>query len=455
MPERSRGKAHDAALTAREFDSLLSPLGPFESKPVLAAAVSGGSDSMALALLAAGWAKARNGRLVALVVDHRLRRGSTAEARRVRSWLQARGIACRVLTWTGRKPATGLQAAARAARYRLLSDWCRRNGVLHLMTAHTRDDQAETFLLRLERGSGPDGLAGMAAAAEGPDLRLIRPLLSIPKSRLQGTLRAHAQDWIEDPSNRNAAFARVAVRRLLAGPHALLDAEPIARAAETFGRLRRLLDETVSRWLARYAAVYPAAYITVDAGAFRAAAPEIARRALTRCLLCVSGHEHPPRGERLERLLAELRNGAFKSARTLGGCRIIPAGTGILICAEPARTSAMPLPRPVSDALWGRRFRVAVRSAEGGGLRLGALGAGGWSEIVQAEPQLRAHPVPHPARLALPALRSRGRIVSVPQLGFRRTARRGGPGLRVKAWQPANPLTGAGFWVAKRPSGII
>src|SRR5579863_9177854 len=149
------------ALSDTEFAETLDRLGPFERRPLIAVAVSGGADSMALALLADAWAKARRGRAVALTVDHRLRAESTAEARQVARWLRRHGIAHEILTWTAPRPRSGVQAAARAARYALLEDWCLRAHCLHLLTAHHRRDQVETFWLRLTRGSGLDGLAAM------------------------------------------------------------------------------------------------------------------------------------------------------------------------------------------------------------------------------------------------------------------------------------------------------
>ena len=169
-----------------ELDAALTAIGGFEPRPLLAVAASGGPDSLALAILADRWARERGGVAWALVVDHRLRPESAAEARQVAGWLSARAIPHTVLVWDGDKPATGIQEAARSARYRLLAEWCAERGCLHLLTAHHRDDQVETFLIRRRAKSGVDGLAGMSAVRELPHLRLVRPLLGIPKTRLRG-----------------------------------------------------------------------------------------------------------------------------------------------------------------------------------------------------------------------------------------------------------------------------
>ena len=168
------------------FAKTMARFGPFEPKPRLAVAVSGGADSLALALLADRWARAQGGRITAVTVDHALRPEAAAEARQVGRWLKAAKIRHVTLRWTppaplkklagGTRPAN-LQSAARDARYQLLTGWCRDHAVLHLLLAHHRDDQAETLLLRLARGSGLDGLAAMAPLVERASLRLLRPLL--------------------------------------------------------------------------------------------------------------------------------------------------------------------------------------------------------------------------------------------------------------------------------------
>ena len=161
------------AVSDADFRALMDRLGGFEKRPTVAVAVSGGADSMALAILANRWARQRRGKIVALTVDHGLRAGSRAEAKEAHRQLTSRGIDCMLLVWRGNKPKSGVQAAARDARYRLMAQWCRRHSVLHLLVAHHREDQAETILHRLARTSGVDGLAGMAAVHELPDIRLL------------------------------------------------------------------------------------------------------------------------------------------------------------------------------------------------------------------------------------------------------------------------------------------
>jgi tRNA(Ile)-lysidine synthase len=199
-------------LDAGAFTRLMAPFEPFETSPVLAVAVSGGRDSLALALLSHGWAAERAGRVVGLIVDHGLRAESTVEAAATRDVLARHGIEGAILTWSGAKPRGGLQAAARLARYRLLRDECRRRGILHLLLAHHAEDQAETVAMRLARRSGPDGLAGMAALVDQPEVRLLRPLLGVSRARLTATLLARGVQWLDDPSNVDPRFERARLR---------------------------------------------------------------------------------------------------------------------------------------------------------------------------------------------------------------------------------------------------
>ncbi|MBX6324145.1 MAG: tRNA lysidine(34) synthetase TilS, partial [Rhodospirillaceae bacterium] len=231
---------------------------------------------MVLCLLAKDWVETRQGRLTALIVDHALRPDSAREARQVAAWLRRRGLSAVVLRREGPRPAADVQAAARAARYRLLTQWCRNRGVLHLLLAHHREDQAETLLLRLARGSGLNGLAAMPAIAELDGVRLLRPLLGVPKARLKRTLEALGQPWIEDPSNQEPAYARVRLRRLspmLAAEG--LTAARLAATAERLGLARAALDRATAELLAGAAALRPEGYLVLGLEALAAAPVEL------------------------------------------------------------------------------------------------------------------------------------------------------------------------------------
>lgn len=426
----------------------MSRAGPFEPAPRLAIAVSGGADSMALAILADGWAKSRGGKVVALTVDHRLRRGSGAEARLVASRLRARRMEHHVLRRPGRRlprPESNLQAAARAARYGLLEGWCRRHGVLHLLLAHHLEDQAETVLLRLGRGSGVDGLAAMAGVSETPYLRLVRPLLSVPKERLRAVLAARRVNWIEDPSNRDPSYARVRVRQAATNLARLgLDAARLAATARNMARARAALEGDTAALVAGSAMVSPAGYCTLDRAGFEAASAELSLRALSRILMCVGGGEYPPRLHRLERVCGALRAGDA-SGRTLAGCRLLIAGDTVLVVREARAASQRLRISGRGEIVWDQRFRLVFRAPRQG-LTVAALGSEGWSQLAAEWPDLRNFPVPAPARATLPAIFDRRGVVLVPHLGYGRDLRGAASvGLASIEFAPPHPLAGAAF----------
>ncbi|HEX7967789.1 MAG TPA: tRNA lysidine(34) synthetase TilS, partial [Stellaceae bacterium] len=399
-------------LEAAEFAALMSAFDPFEPAPRIAVGVSGGADSLALALLADGWARARGGAVDALTVDHGLRPEAAREAAQVGAWLAARGIKHRVLVWAGPRPRRGVQAAARTARYGLLEGWCAEQGVLHLLLAHHRDDQAETLLLRLARGSGLDGLAGMAAVVEHAACRVLRPLLGVPRARLVAALEAAGQRWIDDPSNRNRAYARSRLRgRLAALDEPEVMAERLAAAAVRLGARRAAIERDVAALLARVAAIHPAGFLGFDATGLVAASEEVGLRALAAMLTMIGGGDHPPRLERLARLY-RLLPVELGGGRTLGGCRVLPRPGRVLVCREPAAVAPPVLAPPGATIAWDGRFRLRLPADAPRGLTLGAFGA---ARLEGADSVAAA------SRPSLPALRDKhGEVVAVPALGYER-----------------------------------
>lgn len=442
---REEGGA-EAPVSAAEFAALMAPFAPFEPAPHLAVAVSGGADSVALALLADTWARAQGGRITALTVDHRLRPESAAEAAQVGRWLAARGIAHCCLPREGPPPRGDVQAQARAARYRLLEAWCEAAGVLHLLTAHHREDQAETLLLRLARGSGLDGLAGMAAVAEHAACRVLRPLLGTPRARLRATLAAAGQAWIEDPSNRDPAYARSRLRAAAAALAAAgLTADRLAATAAQLARARAALEAQVAALLAAAVALHPAGFARLDAAALRRAPEEVGLRALAALVATIGGAEFPPRLERLVRLYRRLPDG-LAGGRTLGGCRLLPRRGGVLVCREPAAMAPPIAAVPGGRVHWDGRFVLSLPQHEPSlGFTLGALGSDARS-IARAAAKL-----PPAARPTLPALRDAIGLAAVPHLGYRRDGLAAGAAAALAGailfFRPTRPLARAGFTV--------
>lgn len=329
----------------------------FKAEPALVLAVSGGPDSVALMWLAARWRRglARGPQLTVVTVDHGLRPEAAREAREVRQLAAELGLPHRTLRWRGAKPKTGLPAAAREARYRLLAGAARTAGAGHVLTAHTRDDQAETLLMRLLRGSGLAGLSAMAPLSERDGLILARPLLDVPKSQLIATLRRAGIGFAEDPTNRDTAFTRPRLRALLP----LLAAEGgdsrnLARLAARLARANaavEVLADGAERFLRlRDRGDAPQAGVrSFEAAAFATLPEEVRLRLLLRAVNAL-GHEGPAELGKVEALLSALDHAIAASLRrratgrsvlkqTLAGALISLAGGRIHIAPAPARRS--------------------------------------------------------------------------------------------------------------------
>jgi tRNA(Ile)-lysidine synthase len=432
-PIHSPGQPIDAA----EFAAALDSLARFETRPFVAVATSGGPDSLALTILADRWARARGGEIRAVSVDHRLRPESGAELRLLGAWLRQRGIRHEILVWTGVKPTTGIEEAARTARYALLAAWCRAQGCLHLLLAHHREDQIETYLMRRRADSGPLGLAGMSAIRELAPCRLLRPLLGFPKARLAALLEAERQPWVADPSNRNPAFERA---RLRAQSRSAAEEERLSAEIRAHGRARRVRENERDRLLAGAVALHPAGFAVLDP-ALLMAVPEAAEGALAALVMTIGGGYYPPRRARLAHLREVLAAGGARG-HTLGGCRFVRRRGHILVLRELARAAEPVRLVPGASLLWDRRFLVGLPETAAGPVVISYLGAAGVVELGRRSGRPRP-PLPRLVLPVLPAARDEGGLACVPDLGYRR-AEAAKP---MFLFRPANPLSTAGFTV--------
>lgn len=372
MKEKRESRLSDGSegpVSAREAAALFADL---RATPALVLAVSGGPDSTALLLLAARWRASLTAgpKLLAVTVDHGLRPESAAEAAAVARLAQRLKVAHRILRWRGRKPQTGLQAAARAARYRLLAQAAREAGARHVLTAHTRDDQAETVLIRLARGSGLAGLAAMSRVAPLPadsplsakgEILLVRPLLDLPKGRLIATLKAARIAFAEDPSNRNVRFTRSRIRELMpALAQEGLTAARLSLFARRMSRANAAIERAVDEAYMELQTVFGPGPLVFDAVAFGRAPEEIALRVLGRAI-ARRGEEGPVELGKLEALYgeiaAQLGTNSPRLRRTLAGALITLEGDRLLVDRAPPRRAQR---APFTKRKGGRR-KVAGR----------------------------------------------------------------------------------------------
>lgn len=439
--------APDQPIGAAERDHLLRDV-----RLPVAVAVSGGADSTALMHLVAGWAGAR-GRaasvppgmppVLVVTVDHGLRAESAEEAAWVGRRAQQLGLAHTTLRWTGPKPRTGIQEAARAARYSLMCEHIASEPLARprqILLAHHLDDQAETVLMRLARGSGVDGLSGMRPVepriwlrlsypVEERAIELVRPLLSVPRRRLEATLRAAGGGWLEDPSNADVRYERVRLRAAVRERQALgLGTESLALTAHRLASARSAL-EAAQHKLARAAVdLNDGAWASIDSAVLAGAPEELAVRLLRTVIGAFGGQAKLPGRSQVEDLVQRLRgSGPAALARggmTLGGAVIEPGGGRKAARGHAARVVAVyrepgrrPLPKaelgPGQGVFWDRRFYFSLAPESRDPVRLEALGQTGFARLKRAYPNLRQLPLPATAAAALPAVWTGNRLLTV------------------------------------------
>ncbi len=407
------GPALEAALAA-------APEGP------IGVAVSGGGDSLALLMLM----QAAAGRPVAAVtVDHGLRPGSAGEAATVAALCAARGIPHSILRWDGWDRRGNLQARARQARRELIAGWARVRGIGAVALGHTLDDQAETVLMRLARGSGVDGLSGMRPAVAAEGLIWLRPLLGVRRAELRHWLEAQDLAWAEDPSNADARFDRVRARAALPALAALgLGPARLAATAKAMARARAALEQATAELAATCLADGGAGDLLLDPARLRAAPEELRLRLLAGALGWVSGALYRPRLVRLEAALAAVEADRVGHGLTLHGCVLRAHGGRIALRRELARVApAVPLAR----RRWDGRWQLEGTPPAGEGLSIGALGPGGLARVPSRPAGLARE-----ALVTTPAIWRDGVLVAAPlarpeaAFGFRRVSAVPPP------WQP-------------------
>ncbi len=324
----------------------------------IAVAVSGGPDSLALAVLLRDWARSEGRNLVALIVDHGLRPGSDVEADLVSARLSDASIANRILRWDGAKPSAGLQARAREARYGLMLDWCRGQGVGSLFVGHHADDQAATVAMRIARGSGIDGIGAMRPVVDLGGVRICRPLLSVAKSDLVAMLREQGLTWVEDPTNDDQRHERNRIDRELAehpggGQHRARLNRLATRAARASDALQLWTD----RIWADAAVSGVAGDVSLDLAVFRSVPEEIRLRLLLRAATQAGGIL--PGLEKAERAVARLDRQDVPRTLTLGHAIVRLSRKHLRVQREQRNLPLDDwLPGAAPSLFWDGRFRL-------------------------------------------------------------------------------------------------
>ena len=422
--------AHDASDLVND-KALRCRFGHLDGFARIYLAVSGGSDSAALMQLAAGWLACTTtdrDRVCVLTVNHGLREQSASEAQFVSGQAAALGLRHVTLDWAGEKPSTRIQEVARAARYRLMSQFAQKEGDADasvVVTAHTRDDQAETVLMRLGRGSGVDGLAAIPALTTMNGIAISRPLLDLSRQSLVDLLEARGVGWIADPSNDQTRFERIRLRQAKPERAALgLSDKALARTAARMARAQTALDAIVDRTIRREMA--DARY--TDFGVFewtercRALEAEFAVRLLRRYVQVAAGQTTPPALGQIEAIHAQLQRPGFAGA-TVHGCRLTSFqaddGGRLVLVREAGRE---PLPRAAftfaGPQLWDNRFLIEPVRPQKRCLTIGPLDGPAQRQLRQQDDITIRADLPPSALIVQPAVYDAHQLVAAPSLGW-------------------------------------
>lgn len=372
----------------------------------LGVAVSGGSDSLALLALLHDWAQAGGPALRAVTVDHGLRAEAAQEAEEVRGVCASLGVAHDTLTLDLPGQGGNLMDAARRGRYAALADWAGAQGIADIALGHTADDVAETFLMRLGRGAGLDGLSAMVARRRLGGVTIHRPMLALSRAELRKFLRLRGLGWAEDPTNDDPAFDRTRARAALA----VLEPLGIGRAtlsgvARNLREAREALGQCAAR-AAEECLRFDAGDVLLERAPLRDQPAEIVRRLLNAALSWVAGEGYPPRGKALGRLVEAARAG---EETALHGCRMLMRGGNLRICRE--WKAVADLRAPVT-ALWDGRWQL--HGPQVPGLHIAALGEAGLGGC----PDRRATGRPAASLIASPAVWRGAELIAAPLAGL-------------------------------------
>ena len=341
-----------AAKILADFLARIQQAGIWHADNGLISAVSGGPDSLGLALVAAAYADAHACRHKVLIIDHKLRPASTEQAQATAQILRARGIKTQIKQLPASPPTTGLQAYARAHRLDYLADAARPSALV--LFAHHRGDQAETVALRLETSSSLHGLAGIAALRYYKGVLFGRPFLTLDKADLAEVPRHAGLTPIEDPSNANPAFRRVAYRQHFARAPQL--ARNLLRLQLCAAHVSDRLEGQIDDWIAQHVTHYFRLQLYCPLAAFNAESAGTRYHLLRRLLAMISASAYPPATKAIDRLRARLESG---QGGTLSGCVLYIAGKNLVIMAEAGRPPPPILPIKAGQwAVFDKRWLV-------------------------------------------------------------------------------------------------
>ena len=413
------------------FFKVMDTLGPYEKNPHLAVAVSGGSDSLCLAILAQEWANNRGGKITALIVDHGLRKNSGKECKETQNILKKRKIFSHCFKWKLSKiPKKGVQEKAREFRYNIFEDWCFKKNIVHLLVAHHFEDQKETFLMRLNDNSNIYGLACMPKILFKKKIRILRPLLDLKKKEIIKYLKEKKVNWIEDPTNVSSKYSRNRLRKILPKleKKGLTD-NKLKKILKRAQKERKKIENKLADWLNKYVDINSLGYALINFSSLKLLNKDDFIFIFSRILNMISGSFYVPKSKYVYNFYKKIKSNETINHSNLGGCHIFFFKERLYVCREIFKKDRkQKINFQFNKIVWDNRFEIEQKKNKnfllkkelGKSVFIEQLQKDGWNEILLKNEKLKKEfMIPNKIFLSLPAIKNKkSDVLYVPHLNY-------------------------------------
>ena len=411
------------------FFKTMNSLGPYEKNPHLAVAVSGGSDSLCLAILAKKWANTKGGKITALNIDHGLRKGSGQESKKTLKLLKKQKIFSQCFKWKlSKKPKNSIQEKAREFRYNFFEEWCYKKNIKYLLVAHHFEDQKETFIMRLNSNSNIYGLACMPKVLLKKGIKILRPLLDLKKKDIIDYLKEKKINWIEDPSNNSLKYSRNRLRKILPKleEKGLTDSN-FRRILKRAQKERKKIESKFSFWLIKNVKIDTLGYAAVDFRNLKLLDKDDFIFIFSKLLNMISGLFYTPKSKYVYNFYKKIKSNEIINKTNLGGCHIFFFKKKMYICREIFKKSRkQEINFQFNKIIWDNRFEIEykkkffLKRELGKSVFIEQLQKDGWNEILLKNQKIRKEiKIPNKIILSLPAVKNKKNdVLYVPHLQY-------------------------------------
>ena len=413
------------------FFKIMDSFGPYEKNPHLAVAVSGGCDSLCLAILAKEWTQTKGGKITALIVDHGLRKNSKKECKETQNILKKRKIFSQCFQWKLSKiPKSGVQEKAREFRYNIFEDWCFKKNIVHLLVAHHFEDQKETFLMRLNDNSNIYGLACMPKILLKKKIRILRPFLDFKKKEIIEYLKEKRINWLEDPTNVSSKYFRNRLRKILPTlkKKGLTD-NKLKKILKRAQRERKKIEKKSIAWLIKNVEIDTLGYATISFDSLKLLNKDDFIFIFSRILNVISGSLYPTKSKYVYNFYKKIKSNENIKNTNLGGCHVFIFKKILYICREIFKKNRkQKINFQFNKIIWDNRFEIEYKKNKNFFLKeelgktvfIEQLQKNGWSEVLLKNDKLKKKfMIPNKIILSLPAIKNKKNdVLYVPHLKY-------------------------------------